>query len=110
TLVLRTDLSGNPDFRTLLDHVRHTALEAYTHQDLPFEQVVEAVQPPRTLSHSPLFQVMFALQNTPRTTLEVEGLTVQRVELESTIAKFDLTLTVMEHQGELQGSLEYNRD
>ncbi|NEP57131.1 MAG: amino acid adenylation domain-containing protein [Symploca sp. SIO2G7] len=110
TLVLRTNLKGNPSFSELLTQVRQVALEAYAHQDVPFEQVVEALQPERNLSHSPLFQVMFAWQNAPRGKLELPGLTLTVLELESVTAKFDLTLAMAETEQGLQGWWEYNTD
>ncbi len=74
TLVLRADLANNPSFTELLRQVRETTLEAYTHQDLPFEKLVEELHPERNPSISPLFQVLFALQNTGDSALELEGL------------------------------------
>lgn len=110
TLVLRTDLSGNPTFRELLRRVREVSLGAYDHQDMPFEKLVEVLQPERDLSHTPLFQVMFALQNAPMATLELPGLTWNPVEVESGTAKFDLTLFLTETGQGLTGKLEYNTD
>ncbi len=110
TLVFRTDLSGNPSFRKALKRVRETALEAYAHQDVPFEKLVDALQPKRNLSHPPLFQVMFALQNTPRQVLTQPGLTLSPVEAHSGTAKFDLTLFMLEQGDQLGGALEYNTD
>ncbi|TGO02729.1 hypothetical protein PN36_20090 [Candidatus Thiomargarita nelsonii] len=110
TLVLRLKLTGHPHFDQLLKHVRQIALEAYAHQDLPFEQLVEELQPERTLSHTPLFQVMFVLQNAPMDHLELPGLTLTPLEVESVIAKFDLTLTLEETANRLKGTLEYNTD
>ncbi len=110
TLVLRLKLSDHPHFDQLLKHVRQIALEAYAHQDLPFEQLVEELQPERSLSHTPLFQVMFVLQNAPMDHLELPGLTLTPLELESVIAKFDLTLTLEETANRLKGTLEYNTD
>jgi amino acid adenylation domain-containing protein len=110
TLVLRIDLSENPPFENLLKRVRQVALDAYTHQDIPFEQLVEELQPKRNLSHSPLFQVMFSLENTPMNDLELLGLTVTPVELENTIAKFDLSLELTETASLLTGAFEYNTD
>ena len=110
TLVLRTDLSHNPTFRELLLQVREVALEAYNHQDVPFEFLVEALQPERSLSHSPLFQVMFALQNAPPIKVEPSSLTVNPLALESVTAKFDLTLFMEEGEAGLKSWWEYNCD
>jgi len=110
TLVLRTDLSGNPSFRDLLRQVQTVTLEAYTHQDLPFEKLVEELQPERNLSYSPLFQVMFALQNVPRADLSLPDVTLEVQELHSGTAKFDLTLAMEETEQGLIGTLEYNSD
>src|SRR5205814_2303115 len=108
TLVLRTDLSGNPSFREVLGRVREVCLGAYAHQDLPFEKLVEELQPQRDLSYTPLFQVMFALQNAPREALQLSGLTLSSLEVENQTAKFDLTLFIWEEGEGLSGALEYN--
>jgi len=110
TLTLRTDLSGNPTFRQLLARVRETTLDAYTHQDLPFEKLVEALQPERDLSRPPLFQVMFILQNAPLPSLELPGLTLRSMQVDNGTAKFDLTLSMVETEEGLAGSWEYNTD
>jgi amino acid adenylation domain-containing protein len=110
TLVLRTDLSGNPSFRELLRRVREVTLEAYAHQDLPFEKLVEELQPERELSHSPLFQVMFVLQNAPAATLKLPGLSVSLIDRHNQTAKFDLLLSMVEDASHLTGSLEYSTD
>jgi len=110
TLVLRSDLSGNPKFTELLQQVRETAFEAYAHQDLPFEMLVEALQPKRDLSHTPLFQVMFVLQNAPMEPLELSGLTFSPLETASGTAKFDLSLVLAEMEDGLSVSFEYNTD
>ncbi|HVR95359.1 MAG TPA: condensation domain-containing protein, partial [Thermoanaerobaculia bacterium] len=99
TLVMRGDLAGGPSFRELLVRVRGTALAAYLHQDLPFEKLVEALAPERSLAHAPLFQVMFVLQNAPVESLKSRGLRLQPVNLRGTTAKFDLTLNLGEHDG-----------
>jgi amino acid adenylation domain-containing protein/FkbM family methyltransferase len=109
TLVLRSEVSGNLSFRELLKQVRATALSVYAHQDLPFEQLVELFQSDRNLSHHPLFQVMFVLQNAPMPPLKLSGLTLLNVDLENETAKFDLTLAMTETEdGRLGGSLEYD--
>ncbi|WYL93618.1 MAG: non-ribosomal peptide synthase/polyketide synthase [Gloeotrichia echinulata IR180] len=110
TLVLRTDLSGNPSFAELLTRVRLMAMDAYAHQDLPFEMLVEVLQPERDLSHAPLFQVDFLLQNDPLSTVELTGLTVSPLPIESATAKFDLTLGMQNTGNGLVGVWEYNTD
>ncbi|MEH2127083.1 non-ribosomal peptide synthase/polyketide synthase [Nostoc sp.] len=108
TLVMRTDLSENPSFNELLPRLREMALSAYAHQDLPFEMLVEALQPERDMSHTPLFQVMFVLQNTPISEIELTGLTVSSLPIESSTAKFDLTLSMENTLTGLVGVWEYN--
>jgi len=110
SLVLRTDLSGNPTFGELLNRVRDVALGAYAHQDLPFEKLVEELQPKRDLSHMPLFQVMFALQSAPTPALDFIGLNLKFSEVENKTAKFDLTLSMENTEQGLKGAFEYNTD
>jgi len=107
TLVLRTDLSGDPTVRQLLGRVRHTALAAYSHQDLPFEKLVEALEPERTGEGTPLVQVMFALQNAPASALELPGLAVGNVEIAGGPAKFDLTVSLTLEDAGLHGTVQY---
>ncbi|MGH7846680.1 MAG: non-ribosomal peptide synthetase [Candidatus Binatia bacterium] len=109
-LVLRTDLSGNPTFRQLVACVREVCLSAYEHQDLPFEKLVEELHPERNLTHNPLFQVTFALQNTPKSPLELVGLTTTTVAVDPGIARFDLHLFLEEDENTLTGYLNYNTD
>ena len=92
TLVLRSNLAGNPTFTELLARVRETALGAYTHQDLPFEKLVEELSPSRDMSRNPLFQVMFVLQNAPDAELALKGVQASRLPLAGHSAKFDLTV------------------
>ncbi len=111
TLVLRGDLAGDPSFAALLARVRETALDAFTHQDLPFEKLVERLRPERALAHSPLFQVMFVLQNLPPAIAAMDGLHISSLDVHTGTAKFDLTLTLVETTGgDLVARLEYNRD
>ncbi|MBD0671976.1 non-ribosomal peptide synthase/polyketide synthase, partial [Streptomyces sp. CBMA156] len=112
TLVLRTDLTGDPTFTELLGRVRETALAAYAHQDLPFEHLVEAVNPARSLSHHPLFQTMLALQNAPSGTFDLPDLRVTTDLVGTGTAKCDLTFILTERPGEdgLSGVVEYSTD
>jgi amino acid adenylation domain-containing protein/FkbH-like protein len=112
TLVLRTDLSGNPGFVELLRRVREAALGAYTHQDVPFELLVEELQPQRDMSRSPLFQVMMVFHNAPAAEVQTSGnLELGSIGVENQTAKFDLTLAVSETaNGHLHTVWEYNTD
>ena len=111
TLVLRADLSDKPSFRRLVERVRETSLGAYAHQDLPFEMLVDALQPNRNLSQSPLFQVMFMLNPTTNApTLRLPDLEFARVETETGISLFDMTLILNEGPDGLSGGVEYNAD
>jgi amino acid adenylation domain-containing protein len=110
TLVLRTDLSGNPPFRELLKRIREVTLGAFAHQDVPFEKLVEELQPERDTSRTPLFQVMFSLQNAPMPSLELSHVTMTLLQDESTTAQFDLTLDVTERPHGMECLLEYNTD
>src|SRR5258705_13568019 len=107
TLVLRVDLSGDPTFRELIGRVREVSFQAFAHQEMPFEKLVEAVRPERALNRNPLFQVMFALQNAMRHELELPGVAATPVELDTGCSQFDLTLHVWEREDGLYASLEY---
>src|SRR5437868_1292513 len=108
-LPLRANLTSNPTFQELLASVRETALGAYTHQDMPLDKLVEELQPERSMSHNPLVQVLFVLQNTPRETLEVPGLTMTRFGVVDT-AKFDLAMFLNESEEGIRLILQYNPD
>jgi amino acid adenylation domain-containing protein len=110
TLVLRTQLQGNPSFLELQARIKDMTLDAQDHQDLPFEKLVEELQPKRSLSYTPLFQVMFVLGNTPMQELNLPGLTLKPLELENVNAKFDLTLSIAETEVGLEGAWDYNTD
>ncbi|HTQ80792.1 MAG TPA: amino acid adenylation domain-containing protein, partial [Thermoanaerobaculia bacterium] len=110
SLVIRADLSREPAPVDLLVRVRDWMLAAYAHQDLPFEKLVEELQPERDLSRSPLFQVGFALQNAPFGALALPRLRLTPLPVTSGTAKLDLTLVLGEEEGELTGGIEYNRD
>ncbi|GBF80263.1 non-ribosomal peptide synthetase [Aphanothece sacrum] len=114
TLVMRTSLDEDISFTELLQQVRTIVLEGYANQDAPFEQVVDALQIERSLSYNPLFQVMFALQNTPITKLEQSGLKITPISVENVHVKFDLSLILEEKETEqspyIEGCWEYNSD
>ncbi|MFN8596434.1 MAG: amino acid adenylation domain-containing protein [Anaerolineae bacterium] len=110
TLVLRGDLSSEPPFRELLKRTRDATLGAYAHQAVPFEKVVDAVQPERDLSRTPLFQVMFVLQNVPSQPITLPGLTLTHLQPESGVSNFDLTLVLEETADGLSGAIEYSTD
>ncbi|MDT3777026.1 amino acid adenylation domain-containing protein [Nitrospira sp. MA-1] len=110
TLVLRTDLSGNPPFSRLLARVRDVVIGAQAHQDLPFEELVDVLKPARALSHPPLFQVMFVLQTTLSQAIRLPGLAVEVQEVDVASAKFDLSLDMAETEKGLEGAFEYNTD
>ncbi len=110
TLILRSDFSDSPTFRQLLKQVREVTLEAYAHQDLPFEKLVEELEPQRDLSRHPLFQIGFALQNVPIPAIELSGMTINhRLEHNGT-AKFDLFLELFETPEGISGWFEYSTD
>ncbi len=109
-LVLRTDISDKLNFQELLARVKSTALEAYVHQDLPFEKLVEELQPSRNLSYNPLFQVMFVLQNVPIPKLDLPDISVSYYEGYNGTSKFDLTLFMEDSQQGLFATCEYNTD
>ncbi|MFP2902325.1 amino acid adenylation domain-containing protein, partial [Corallococcus sp. 4LFB] len=110
TLVLRAQVDGEATFRELLKQVRGTVLEAYEHQEVPFEKLVEALHPERSLSHTPLFQTMLALQNTPEGEARLPGLTMKPLELELRTSKFDVSVYFTETPQGLNGSVEYSTD
>jgi natural product biosynthesis luciferase-like monooxygenase protein len=110
TLALRGDSSGNPTFAELLQRVRKTALDAYAHQDLPFEKLVAELQPARNLSYSPIFQVMFILQNTPAPTTRADSITFAQQDIDAGSSKLDLTLNLEETTDGCAGWVEYSTD
>ncbi|MCA0401793.1 MAG: amino acid adenylation domain-containing protein, partial [Proteobacteria bacterium] len=109
-LVIRTRIEPEASYESLLRQVRQTALDAYANQDLPFEHLVDALKPERHLSHSPLFQVVFVLQNAPMDKLELAGVSTEPLTNDSYVSKFDLTLRLTETNGQLDGCLEYATD
>ena len=109
-LVLRSDLGGDPTFGELLGRVRDVALEAYAHQDMPFDKLVEAVKPDRELDRNPLFQVMFGFQNVPSSAIELPGLSIGRMGVDNRTSVFDLSLYMTRQGRRLIGSMRYNTD
>lgn len=110
TVVHRISLSGDPGFRELLKRAREISLEAFAHQDLPFEKLVEGLKPKRDLSRTPLFQVVFNLQNSPMPKLEIPGLKIDSLDIDRGVSQFDLTLMMSVLEGQWSGTVEYNRD
>ncbi len=110
TLAIRTDLSGNPTFRDFLQQVRKVSLGAFSHQDVPFERVVEEILPERKLSHSPLFQAAFALHNVRMEPWDLPDLTLSSIEIDSGYVKFDILLSLMNSEQGIYGQIEYNTD
>jgi amino acid adenylation domain-containing protein len=110
TLVVRARIDGAPTFDAFLDQFKKTCLDAYANQDVPFEHVVSALNPTRSLSHNPLFQIMFQLLNNESDELGMEGLEVERLESEINFSQFDLSVDMKEHEGRLTGLFEYNTD
>src|SRR5271165_6058488 len=110
TLVIRGDLSGNPTFRELLRRVREVALGAYSNQDLPFERLVEELQPERDLGRTPLFQVWFVLQNAPRTAFQLSGIDITGMDVHNGTSKFDIGMFTVENPEGLVCSVEYSTD
>jgi len=110
TLVLRTDFNSDDKVVDVLKRVREKTLKAYAHQDLPFEQLVDKLQPNRDMSHSPLFQVAFIFQNSPTEELKLPGLELKPIEHENKISKYDLSMYLQIRDEKLFGTFEYNTD
>jgi non-ribosomal peptide synthetase component F len=106
-LAMRTDLSGNPTFRELLARVRKAALGAYAHQDMPFDKLVEDLQPDRAATHNPLVQVLFVMQNIPSSGRALAGLELSAFEMPLSHSKFDLAVFMAEREGRLTGYWVY---
>jgi non-ribosomal peptide synthetase component F len=109
-LVLRTRFTGDPTFRELLEKVRTVALEAYAHQDVPFEVLLEELRPDRARGYAPLFQVMFVFQNFPMEPRELPGLQMSGLDVQVQTANFDLVLMLAEGTGAVDGSLIYDAE
>lgn len=109
-LALRVNLSGNPGFREMLKRVRNVCLDAYAHQDLPFEKLIEELNPQRDLSRTPIFQVVFNMQNSPMPKLGTQGLEINFLELDRGVSQFDLTLMITKSEGQYHATVEYGDD
>jgi non-ribosomal peptide synthetase component F len=109
-LVMRTDMSGNPSFRELLERVKQMTLAAYQHQDVPFEQIIEMLQPERTFSRTPLYQVEFTLQNAPLEPLETRGLRFAPLNVPLKSSETDFNLMMSESGDALVGEVIYSTD
>ncbi len=110
TLVMRADLSDDPTVKDFLKQVRETALGAYAHQDLPFEKIVDTIQPERDMRHTPLFQAMFMMQNIPSGKQEASELTINELKVENGLSQFEITLGLTEVRDGLNAGIEYNTD
>src|SRR5262249_17212738 len=110
SLVIRGNLSGRRTFRELLDETRENTIAAYAHQDLPFEKLVDELQPRRSLGRSPLFQVIFGLNNAPMPAFDAGDLTFAPIEQDTATVKFDLSIAVQQHAGRIVGRWNYNSD
>ncbi len=110
TLVLRSDLSGAPGFTEAMTRVQEVVQQAYAHQDVPFEKIVDVLNLERNLSYTPIFQVMFAFQEAPQKSYEMEGISISPLEMDSGSAKFDMTLSVVEDRSTIRAMWEYNTD
>ncbi len=110
TLVMRCDLAGNPGFRTLLDRVRQVTIEAYDHQELPFEKLVEELNPARDLRHNPLVQVIFQLAQREYTSWTMGAVTLTQLPVDAATTEFDLRLALIDSGVEILGSLDYASD
>ena len=109
-LAVRTDLSGNPTFRELMGRIRESLLDGYAHQEVPFAKIVQELQPERSTSHSPIVQVLFVMQNTPRVKPRFAGLELGGFDVPVTSSKFDIAVFMAEKADELHGYWVYSTD
>ncbi|HLK56581.1 MAG TPA: condensation domain-containing protein, partial [Chthonomonadaceae bacterium] len=109
-VVLRADLSGSPTFREYLGHIHQVATEAFAHQEMPFDRLVEVLNPERRGNHTPLFQALFVLQNAPRAPIQLPGLTMNALKVEREASKYDIALFLSERTEGIAGTFLYKRD